>query len=85
MFLLFRGFKSMCYGTKQETETPQLSLSRDYLQIVGRAISFVAQLLQGTSNDAYKADKEKYRTIHYRLRIRGAAGFVSHGKPIRPV
>ena len=85
MFLLFRGFKSMSYGTKQETETSQLPLPCDYLQVIGWAIPFVTQLLQGTSNDAYQADKEKYRAIHHRLRIRGAAGFVSHGKPIGPV
>ena len=82
LFLLFRGFKSRCYVTKQKTEASQLPVSRDHLQAVERPVSFVAQLLQGASYNAHQADQEEHRTLHHGLRIRSAAGFVPHGEPV---
>ena len=60
LFSLFRAIKSMGYGTKQEKKTPQLQIPRDYVQIVGGSVPFLAQLLQGASYDSHQADQEKH-------------------------
>ena len=83
--LLFRGFKPMCYGTKQETETSQLPLPCDYFQVVGRTIPFATQLLQGAQDNTHQTDQEKHRAVHHGLRIRSSTGFVPHGKPTGPI
>ena len=69
LFLLFRGFKSMCYDTKQETEASQLSVSCDHLQTVEGPIPITAQLLQGTQDHAHQVDQEEHRALHHGLRI----------------
>lgn len=47
----------MCYGTeKHEKEASQLQVPCDNFQVVGGAISLVAQLLQSAENHTYQID-----------------------------